>query len=181
MHSIMLIIELLCSPCQLLIEFSCSIKMISIHFIFFISMILFSTMLMLLLLFKILVKFTDVGVEFLLVILMNNLLLLNLLFNRLYSAMEFNSLVLWFAVSFKVIFNIKLVIINDGTFSIQSDYGCLQSFNFDFLIRDCHLALVKLFLDNVWLVTWSIRDRGGWSRLLWGSKSRFSHGYIFKT
>jgi len=97
-------------------------------------------MLVLLLLLKIGIETTYVGVKLLLVCLMGGLLFRNLLSNFLDGAVEADSLRLGLTMSVEMLLNIKSVIIDDGAFGIQSNDGGLQSFDFDFLIGNCHLA-----------------------------------------
>jgi len=110
------------------------------HRLCLVSVVQLSLMLVLLLLLKIGIETTYVGVKLLLVCLMGGLLFRNLLSNFLDGAVEADSLRLGLTMSVEMLLNIKSVIIDDGAFGIQSNDGGLQSFDFDFLIGNCHLA-----------------------------------------
>jgi len=125
-------------------------------------------MLVLLLLLEVRIEIADVRVKLLLVVLMSNLLYRYLLSNFLDSSVKPNSLSLRFAMSVKMLLDVKSVIVNDGAFGIQGNDGCLQSFDFNFLVGNSHLASVELLLDNqIWLEL-SVGNGGSfWSGLVW--------------
>ena len=110
-------------------------------------------------------------------------ILMNLLCGRSNVRMQFNSKRFRFCVSDCGVLNINFVIINDWTFSVQGNHGCLQSFNFNFLFRDGELSLgIKLVYlrvrINIILRLVLSRIYGSW--LSWwiislGGRSSFAH------
>lgn len=136
------------SSVQLSLEFWNCIVMRCILILSFISMILLSLVLKLVLLLKTKIKITDRSMKFRLIICMRFLLLINLRSDFSDSAMELTSSVLRHRVLLLMLFDICSVIVDDGALCVQSNYGCLQSFYFNLLVRNCHLSGVELLLEN---------------------------------
>ena len=111
---------------------------------------------MLLLLLEVGIQIVDVTVKFSLVILMFSLLSFNLRSDTSDSLMKLDSYRLRCLVSIIMSIDIKLVIVNDGAFGVKCNDGCLQSFDFNFLVGNGHLAIVELLLNDNFLVV--IRD-----------------------
>jgi hypothetical protein len=175
---LMIIIMLFSSSIQLVLEISLLLVMLGSHIFFLISVIDFSTILMLLLCFEIRFESILCGVKFWLVIPM--FLLLN--FNRLSGfsdcLMELHSSRLVLNVSIGVCVDILFVIVNDGGFGVQSDDRSLQSFDFNFLVGNHHLGIVELDLQDL---CWIILHLHRWSGFLWWSKGfSLSWWHIFK-
>ena len=142
------------------------------------SMVLLSLMLKLLLLLKTKIKLINRPMKFRLVISMRILLHRNLRSDFSNSGVKFTSSALGYRVLFIMLLDICSVIIDDGALGVQSNDSCLQSFDFNLLVRNRHLSVMKLLLENKFRFK-ILRNSSWWSLFLWWSKYGCSLWHIF--
>ena len=147
----------------------------------FLSMIQIFLILSFLLNFQHLIKLLNLLFKLILVLRMICIKVNDLPLCFLNMSVKFNSLAFGILVVSIMIVNIILVIVNYRNFRVECQYRCFQSFNFNFLGRDGHLAMMKLFLNsNFLLVDLLVNGCGfclfAWAGLQAGSGSFVTHG-----